>query len=275
MLRIAKGPIDEHLPWAARRARMIRDWLKAALRRGYRTDLGFVFHGDRGIDTSRAASGEYARFVAALAEADLVVDVGANAGFFTAVAALAGRRVIAIEPDPLNLRALYRCLRDNALDAEVFPIALSDRAAILPLFGGGQGASLLEHWGRIRSPYSRLVPANTLDNLLAGRAQGERLLIKLDVEGAEYRVLEGAAATLARSPAPVWIVEHGLHENFEDRNPWYMPLFEKFWAAGYEALAIEENARRIDRAEVEAWCAGLQAPKGMYYEFRRAAPERG
>jgi hypothetical protein len=105
--------------------------------------------------------------------------------------------------------------------------------------------------------------------LLVGRARGQRLLIKLDVEGAEHQVLEGAEATLSRTPAPIWIVEHGLHENFESRNPCYVPLFEKFWTAGYEAYAIESQGRRVERADVNAWWDGSAEPKGMYYEFTK------
>jgi len=128
----------------ARRARRLRDGLTAKGRRGYRTSQGFLFYGDPGIDSSRGASGELERFVAALSEVELVVDVGANAGFFTALAAQACKPVIAIEPHPLNLQALYRCLIENGLDAEIFPLALSARPGIVQLFGGGQGASLLE-----------------------------------------------------------------------------------------------------------------------------------
>jgi FkbM family methyltransferase len=261
--------LDHNVAPFARCARWVRDRLKAIMRRGYRTSHGFIFYGDPGIDVSRSASGELDRFVAALAEVELVVDVGANAGFFTAMAARAGKRVIAIEPHPLNLEALYRCLVENDLAAEVFPIALSERPAIVRLFGGGQGASLLEGWGNMISTYATRVPANTLDNILCGRAPGARLLIKLDVEGAEFSVLQGARATLSRSPAPIWIVEHGLSENFPERNPNYVALFELFWAAGYRATAIQGTQQAVSRADVEAWWTGAATPDGMYYEFRR------
>jgi FkbM family methyltransferase len=269
MERIARSLIDRYLGMLARRARWLRDRFGARRRRGYRTSHGFVFYGDAGIDTSREVSGELDRFMAALAEAELVVDVGANAGFFTAVAAQAGKRVIAVEPHPLNLEALYRCLLENGFEVEVFPLALSARPEIVRLFGGGQGASLVEGWGNIVSTYTTYVPANTLDNLLGGRARGARLLIKLDVEGAEHAVLAGADATLSRTPAPIWIVEHGLTENFPARNPYYVALFERFWAAGYSASAIEGAQRTVSRADVEAWWNGVGKPAGMYYEFRR------
>lgn len=55
------------------------------------------------------------------------------------------------------------------------------------------------------------------------------LFIKMNVERLEYAVLKGAAYTLARSHATVWLIEHGLTENFGDQlNPILKPCSSFF-----------------------------------------------
>jgi hypothetical protein len=54
-------------------------------------------------------------------------------------------------------------------------------------------------------------------------------VIKVDVEGNENSLLLGASETLDRKPAPAWMIEIGLTENFADSiNPHYIEIFEIF-----------------------------------------------
>jgi FkbM family methyltransferase len=47
----------------------------------------------------------------------------------------------------------------------------------------------------------------TLDRLLGTTLANHRVLILVDVEGAEYAMLQGAMSTLAHQPRPTWMVE--------------------------------------------------------------------
>jgi FkbM family methyltransferase len=148
------------------------------------TPLGFLLVGEPGLAESRVESGEVPLLRHRLAGVDVMVDVGAHVGLFTCLAAQAEKQVIAIEPQPENLRCLYRSILLNQFRGiEVFPLAVGDEPGVRPLFGGRQGGTLLAQWGGIRSNYANLVPVNTLDNILASRFDGKKLLIKLDVEG--------------------------------------------------------------------------------------------
>ena len=198
-----------------------------------------------------------------LAAADLFVDVGANAGFFTLVASRAGVPVLAIEPSPINLQSLSENIRMAAGPGavEMLPLALSDREGEVYLLGSGQGASLVTNWRGVRSTYRTRVRAATLDQVLAGRAGS--LLIKVDVEGAEDAVLRGAYRTLRRSPRPVWLVEHG-----PEVEPGYVVLFETFWHAGYQIHALPETPERrpyrVGSWAVDAWQREGFAPDLMF-----------
>lgn len=123
-----------------------------------------------------------------------VVDVGANVGYYTLLASrLVGPsgKVIAIEPNSENCRLLLSSVRESgASNVELFPIAARDTG------GWAFFSSHLGSNGGILAPSSdfvarrgAVVAAFPLDELLGGRRID---LIKLDVEGAEALVVEGA-----------------------------------------------------------------------------------
>jgi FkbM family methyltransferase len=127
-----------------------------------------------------------------------VIDVGANMGFFTVRFARwvgpAGR-VIAVEPETENLRLLRHRLEKSGLTANVDVIegvAAEEpgmlRLAINPFHPA-------DH--RIGTK-GRPVRAWAIDELVSARGWPAVSLIKIDVQGAEVRVLRGARTTIAR-----------------------------------------------------------------------------
>ena len=72
-------------------------------------------------------------------------------------------------------------------------------------------------------------------------------------EGAEHAVMAGAAGTLAREPAPVWLLEVCFTENFPNGvNPHFREVFDRFWQAGYSATSLEAG-RPVGREDVSRW----------------------
>lgn len=231
--------------------RQSRDEWKYRRLQPYRTSYGFKLYGDANLDSSREASAEIETVRSFLKEGAALVDIGANVGLFACYARSKGHDVLAVEPQPRNVQLLLRNLRLNKLDVEVLPIALADKVGVLPLYGGGQGASLSKGWGGMTATYSTLVSVSTLDHILAGRFVGQSVLVKLDVEGHEKQVLQGATKTLARADV-AWLVEHGLTENFADVNPNFRALFEIFWNSGYEAYSLNPS-RIVTPDDVDRW----------------------
>jgi FkbM family methyltransferase len=157
------------------------------------------------------------KFIASIVRAgDHVVDAGANIGFHTMhMATLAGAagRVDAFEPLAYLADALEASRAENGFEerVRVHRLALDERAGVLPLrhaprtanFGGGHfapnDAAPPDHADVV-------VPTARLDDVL-----GDALcrFMKIDVEGAEPRVIRGAEATLA-SGKPVILAE--LHD---------------------------------------------------------------
>ena len=219
------------------------------------TPLGLEMVGVEGMSESRFESGELPLLFQLVKDHRVFVDAGANCGVFTLAARSKGLHCIAIEPNQANQTALLQNLSINQFtDVEVYPIALSGKPNLLPLFGGGEGASLEVNWGGMASTYSQLVPVNTLDNVVGERFAGLPMLIKVDVEGHEFEVLQGASQLFRREPAPDWLVEHGLTENFAGRmNPHFRELFELYWEHGYRSYTADEARREVTAEDVERW----------------------
>jgi FkbM family methyltransferase len=125
--------------------------------------------------------------------ADCVIDIGANVGTFSVLAARRTRgRVLAIEPHPENVRCLTQNLAVNGCDrVEVIACAVADQEGMLPLFPGHSGTThqLFEAGVDVASEASIQVPVTTLQRILEERNIPRVDLLKLDCEGAEGLIL--------------------------------------------------------------------------------------
>lgn len=164
--------------------------------------------------------------------------------------------MIAIEPQPGNLRHLMQNLEVNGwLDVELWPVGVADKTGLRTLHGAsGPSASLVKGWAGYSTRFRQTIPMTTLDTLIGQRLDSKRLLIKIDVEGAEYSVLLGAEKTIKRRPRPIWLVEISLSKyhpggtnlNFEQT----FKLFRKY---GYSAWGLSNPLWRVDPVTVERW----------------------
>jgi FkbM family methyltransferase len=139
----------------------------------------------------------------------VAVDVGANVGaiaLLLARAAPAGR-VVAFEASPATVPVLRANLAANgAANVEVVPLALGDRAGRVRLsaIAAGAGGSFVS--AQAASGEGAEVEATTLDDWVQERGLARLDLVKIDVEGSEPRVLDGARRTLERH-RPALVVE--------------------------------------------------------------------
>ncbi len=237
-------------PWRVRRAERLSQRFRPH-------PLGFRFAGRDSFFRENWEPRERAVIAQELEQADVFIDVGANEGIYSCIAAARGLRVCAVEPEAGNLRYLLSNVQENAFDrVEVFPIAIADAARVQRFYGDGVIASLTPEWHRWRASFYQLTPVNSLDNLFAGRGHGERLLLKVDVEGGEMDAIRGAAMLLAREPKPVWMIETFLtnRDAARSRNEHFEELFATMFAAGYRCSRVDSGAA-VTPVDVEAWLA--------------------
>jgi FkbM family methyltransferase len=119
-------------------------------------------------------------------------DIGANVGFYTLLAASRAKRVIAVEPLAENVAYVKQHLDLNGVcHVGVWPAAVADKEGEEPLVAAANRSQ-----GKLggEGPMVRTV---TLDRLCG--ICGPPALIKVDVEGAEYRVLLEHRSALLRT----------------------------------------------------------------------------
>jgi len=125
-----------------------------------------------------------------LTPGDLFVDVGANIGIYSILAAERGARVIAVEPDPDTAARLQSNADLNGYSIEVLECALAEH---LSRESFTVGLDCLNHLADPGPSGVRQVEVRTLDDIIGeSRVRG----VKIDVEGAELRVLQGAERAL-------------------------------------------------------------------------------
>jgi FkbM family methyltransferase len=160
----------------------------------------------------RILNGTYEReqtrlFEQLLRPGGVVLDVGANVGYYTLLASVLvgdGGSVHAFEPEPRNAEFLRRHLRINGRrNVTVQQAAVSDRAGTARFeFGTGSGTGHLADAGALE------VRTLRLDDYCAEHALAPAA-IKIDVEGAEMSVLHGARETLERHRPTIFLSTHG------------------------------------------------------------------
>ena len=145
---------------------------------------------------------------------DVFIDVGANVGFYSWLAKK--HRVSDIfmfEPDQANIRLLMRTLRANHFqNVFLVPFAASALAGVenfFPDHASGTTGSLSLNPHSLHAAYgvsgAIAVPTLPLDTF-AGFCCNKRVLIKIDVEGAETAVFDGARGFIEQVK-PLMIVE--------------------------------------------------------------------
>ncbi len=140
-----------------------------------------------------------------------VLDIGANIGWHTfSLSRRVGPRgrVVAVEPNSENCRLIILgLLRNGISNVTLLPVAF-DRQQGWEYFGthlGSNGGFLPMTAETIEQGRGVVVPTFRLDDV----ADAPIDLIKIDVEGAEARILEGAASVLARD-RPIVVSEFSL-----------------------------------------------------------------
>ena len=186
------------------------------------------------------------------------VDIGANEGLFTLFAARrvgTSGRVIAIEPSARERAILERNIARNGLDnVTVVPHALAAEPGTAELLIAPRKHGLHNTLGEFiyegeTAVARETVVIETLDDLHKRLALRRVDVIKIDVEGAEVKVLTGGRNVLATS-RPILLVEAN-EEALKRQGTRTGALLELLQTLGYEIHIFN------DRGLTERWVEGM------------------
>ncbi len=165
------------------------------------------------------------------------LDIGANLGLFTFYLARHSTHVHAFEPNPLPFRLLGKVVDANVT---IHQMALTDRTGevdlVVPKTSKGWSCNGAKLDASVDGGHVVVrVPGQRLDEL----DLGEVGFIKIDVEGHELAVLEGARETIARDRPNLFIEHEYLHVGSG-----MTALFRVLHELGYDGYFLEDGVMR-------------------------------
>lgn len=189
------------------------------------------------------------RRIAKLAQTGgLLIDVGANYGYYSCLwaAARAQNRVVAFEASPRNICALKNNLVNNSFEVQVdvHPLAVGKESGTLPFTLGPEDQS---GWGGLLVDQQNAdieVAVVALDNFFSEIEHID--VLKIDVEGADTWVLQGAEQLLR---------QHKIRHIFFEENRVRMASLGI--ETGTAQKLLLDQGYKVEELGREQWYAGL------------------
>jgi FkbM family methyltransferase len=180
---------------------------------------------------------------------DVVIDCGAHLGLYSLIAARAldnTGTILAVEPNP----GITKLLRENldacgATCARIVEAAVSSAVGEAALHVGADSraayaglSAAIDHTGTVH------VRTVSIDALLEREGVAAASLLKIDVEGAELDVIEGARASIATGALPLLMVEFSEH-NLLRAGHTSRELYEALTSSGYSVCRFDDARREL------------------------------
>ena len=159
---------------------------------------------------------------------DIFYDIGANIGVYSLLSSkLMNVKTYAFEPDLMNARIMYENIIKNDVSdlVTIFPVALADRSYSADLYlktlSYGDALHNLDKKNDMvtdKNEAKILIPAFSLDYLVDTLNLDKPTKMKIDVDGIEYRVIQGANNSLdnVRELIIEWTREENQHVQILD-----------------------------------------------------------
>ena len=172
---------------------------------------------------------------------DVFIDGGAHVGLYSIVAHRAAggdARIVAVEASGATARYLAANLDANGVHgATIIRSALWKEPGEVRFEAEPQGKAAYAHVA-FEGAGGTAVPATTLDRIVEEAGIAQVTLAKVDVEGAEPEVLEGAGRSIARGALPLLMVEF-TESNLARRGGSTQALRERLEGLGYTLAELD------------------------------------
>jgi len=177
-------------------------------------------------------------------EGDVVLDIGANIGYYTLIfAKLVGPKgkVFAFEPDPENFALLNKNIKINEYkNVVLINKAVSNETGEIKLYLNEYNKANHQIYPSKNHRKSILIQTTRLDDFFKDY-KGKIDFVKIDIEGAEYLAIQGMSNLLNKNKNikiitefyPCWL------ENFNVKSEEYLKLLSKH---GFKLYNLNKNA---------------------------------
>ena len=154
---------------------------------------------------------EFADVAPYIAPGTTVLDLGTHIGVASLYFLALGHPVTSFEPSAANVRLLTAAHEHNAFtNWTIVPAAVAERTETLTFFSDGPHGHIVR--GETPIAGAETVQAISLDDWLRDHPPAAPVgMVKIDVEGAEIGVLQGARSLLGRPDAPPLFIESNGH----------------------------------------------------------------
>jgi FkbM family methyltransferase len=207
-------------------------------------------------------------------EGATVVDVGANVGLYTVIAAArvgSGGRVVSIEPHTESFQCLQKTIAANRLtQVRSFNVAAGDGVRTVSLFLTDDNKADSRIYSDSKGRKEVSVRMVDLDHLLADNGIDRVDVIKMDIQGAEALALRGMRRILAGNPEMVIFAEFWPW-GIEQTGLKAAGFLEQLRDAGFSFQAIDEEGRKLTAVEtVDELVAGHRDLQYTGTDLRRS-----
>ena len=211
-------------------------------------------------------------FIGLLKPGAMVVDAGANFGHYALTAANivgSGGQVIAFEPHPKT----YRLLAANAAllstdNLRAIQAGLSDTSEEINLYSDTEnpgGHSFFEWNLRGSDGVKETVPVYSLDDFLKKELPGKRLdVLKIDVQGSEMHLLNGAKETITKDKPSVLC--EVTPDALQRAGSSHSELLKFFKDLKYQMTVIDSQDGRLVPTNFEALVTALTDTDAEYFD---------
>jgi FkbM family methyltransferase len=198
------------------------------------------------------------------------LDVGANVGGASLIAASHGARVVSFEPVPLHREKIFQsvCLNKFEVDPRVVPLGVSDEIASLRVTNFDEATTLRkdisyqdcvefnkqshlvkDHKGHPEGNCDIVIKTTTLDTALSDEELAMTAFAKFDIEGFEARALTGATKLLKSPRFRLFHFEYQPHLMEQAGTNPAVQIFDFIKEHGFDCVQENEFVQGMDQLQ--------------------------